>query len=106
MNRRLVVVGVFLIAFGLYLIASFPPFPPPITATGAASLAAALIVFWLSTRATFRPPPQAQALPEDLAKLEETEGPIPEVKFCRYCGAENKPDAVYCESCGREIEEV
>ncbi|MCK4636836.1 MAG: zinc-ribbon domain-containing protein [Methanomicrobia archaeon] len=26
------------------------------------------------------------------------------VKYCRYCGAENKDDAVFCESCGRSLE--
>jgi len=23
--------------------------------------------------------------------------------FCRYCGKENKPDAVYCEGCGKKL---
>jgi len=23
--------------------------------------------------------------------------------FCRYCGAQNKTDAVFCESCGKKI---
>lgn len=23
--------------------------------------------------------------------------------FCRYCGSENKPDAVYCERCERKL---
>lgn len=23
--------------------------------------------------------------------------------FCRYCGKENKPDAVYCEGCGKKF---
>lgn len=27
-----------------------------------------------------------------------------EKKFCRYCGAENATDAVFCEKCGRNIE--
>lgn len=26
-----------------------------------------------------------------------------EEKFCRYCGAENKTDAVFCEKCGKKI---
>lgn len=26
-----------------------------------------------------------------------------EKKFCRYCGAENKTDAVFCEKCGKNI---
>jgi hypothetical protein len=24
-------------------------------------------------------------------------------KYCRYCGAENKNDATYCEKCGKNI---
>jgi len=24
-------------------------------------------------------------------------------KFCRFCGTENKSDAVFCEKCGRQI---
>jgi ribosomal protein L40E len=27
-----------------------------------------------------------------------------EKKFCRYCGAENKTDAKFCEKCGKKIE--
>jgi len=27
-----------------------------------------------------------------------------EKKFCRYCGAENKSDAVFCEKCGKKID--
>ena len=23
--------------------------------------------------------------------------------FCRYCGKENKPDAIYCEGCGKNL---
>jgi hypothetical protein len=26
-----------------------------------------------------------------------------EKKFCRYCGAEQKSDAVFCEACGKKI---
>lgn len=34
--------------------------------------------------------------------------PVPEVKpqekkFCPYCGAEQKPDAAFCEKCGKKI---
>ena len=25
------------------------------------------------------------------------------IKFCRYCGAENKDDALFCEKCGKKI---
>jgi len=25
--------------------------------------------------------------------------------FCRYCGAKNKADAIFCESCGKRITE-
>jgi ribosomal protein L40E len=28
-----------------------------------------------------------------------------EKKFCRYCGTENKKDAVFCEKCGKKISE-
>lgn len=28
-----------------------------------------------------------------------------EKKFCRYCGTENKVDAVFCEKCGKRIAE-
>lgn len=28
-----------------------------------------------------------------------------EKKFCRYCGTENKSDAVFCEKCGKKITE-
>ncbi|MGD8506336.1 MAG: DUF996 domain-containing protein [Candidatus Bathyarchaeota archaeon] len=37
------------------------------------------------------------------------EAPTPTVsvekKFCRYCGAKNETDAIFCEKCGREISE-
>ncbi len=96
----------FLIAFGVYTINPIDPFIAPVTATGLASLAAAFIVLWWSTRPVSTPQAQAPALPEDLEKPEETQLAVSEVKYCRYCGGENKPDAVYCESCGREIEEL
>jgi len=25
--------------------------------------------------------------------------------YCRYCGVENKTDAIFCESCGRKMKE-
>jgi ribosomal protein L40E len=28
-----------------------------------------------------------------------------EKKYCRYCGTENKKDAVFCEKCGKKIRE-
>jgi hypothetical protein len=28
---------------------------------------------------------------------------ISEANFCRYCGAENKTDADFCEKCGKKI---
>jgi len=96
----------FLIAFGAYTINPIDPFIAPVTAAGLASLAAAFIVLWRSTRPVSTPQPQAPALPEDLERPEETQVPVSDVKYCRYCGAENKPDAVYCEACGREIEEL
>jgi len=36
------------------------------------------------------PPPSLVATPE-------------EKKFCRYCGTENKTDAIFCEKCGKKI---
>ena len=27
----------------------------------------------------------------------------PEMRFCRYCGAENRNDALFCEKCGKRI---
>jgi len=36
------------------------------------------------------PPPEPVATPE-------------EKRFCRYCGAEQKSDAVFCEKCGRKV---
>lgn len=36
-----------------------------------------------------------------------TEKPVASVtmekKFCRYCGTENKTDAVFCEKCGKKL---
>ena len=29
-----------------------------------------------------------------------------EKKFCRFCGTENKKDAVFCEKCGKKISET
>ncbi|MDH5363089.1 MAG: hypothetical protein OEW84_07225 [Aigarchaeota archaeon] len=106
MRRRFVVIGLFLIAFGVYSINPIDPFVAPVTAMGVASLATAFIVLWWSTRPVSTPQPQAPALPEDLERTKETQLAVSEVKYCRYCGGENKPDAVYCESCGREIEEL
>lgn len=109
-NRRLVVVGVFLVAFGLYStfgLYSIDGFVHPVVAaTGVASLVASSIVLWWSARPPVTPPSQAPVPPEDLEKPEETHVVVSGVKFCRYCGGENKPDAVYCESCGRQIEEL
>jgi len=39
------------------------------------------------------PPASPQAVPSQNA----------EVKFCRYCGEAAKPDAVFCEKCGRPV---
>ena len=40
-------------------------------------------------------------------KLESTpqivETTVKEKFFCRYCGKENKPDATFCESCGKQL---
>jgi hypothetical protein len=29
---------------------------------------------------------------------------LTEKKYCRYCGIENKSDAVFCEKCGKKID--
>ena len=26
--------------------------------------------------------------------------------YCRYCGAENKDDAMFCEKCGKKLDET
>jgi len=46
---------------------------------------------------------------ERLTKESEREKAKPKVEgkfFCRYCGAENSQDAVYCIKCGKKIGEV
>jgi len=45
----------------------------------------------------------------EVAKLEVESAPSvtkPKAEgkfFCRYCGKENKPDALYCEACGKKF---
>jgi len=31
--------------------------------------------------------------------------PTPSIIYCRYCGAENKTDAKFCQKCGKRIAE-
>jgi hypothetical protein len=31
---------------------------------------------------------------------------LAEKKYCRFCGTENKKDAVFCEKCGKKISET
>lgn len=31
---------------------------------------------------------------------------IPQVKFCRHCGVELAPDAIFCPKCGTKVVEV
>jgi len=45
-------------------------------------------------------------LEKQIEGLEPKDVTKPEVKgklFCRYCGKENKPDAIYCEGCGKNL---
>lgn len=48
----------------------------------------------LSTRARGSPPVPPPTMPSVV---------VEEKRFCRYCGAENKRDAVFCEKCARKI---
>jgi hypothetical protein len=32
--------------------------------------------------------------------------PPPNIAFCRYCGAQNTPDAVFCSKCGKKLTEA
>jgi len=46
------------------------------------------------------PPPQPQPLatPQVAPSTQ-----IAEKKYCRYCGAQNRYDAVFCEACGKKV---
>jgi ribosomal protein L40E len=39
----------------------------------------------------------------DTKTAESLSGKMDAHKYCRYCGMENKIDAVYCEKCGKQI---
>lgn len=43
------------------------------------------------------PPPPPRASPQTAPSQNA------EVRFCRYCGEATKPDAVFCEKCGRPV---
>ncbi len=54
------------------------------------------------------PPPPAPAPPSPAATPPQPTGPAPvsvEKVYCRYCGTENKTDAVFCVKCGKKIAE-
>lgn len=36
-------------------------------------------------------------------KTVSSEPLVMEKKYCRYCGAENKSDAIFCEKCGKKM---
>jgi len=44
------------------------------------------------------PPPPPPSSPQAVPSTQNAE-----VRFCRYCGEAAKPDAVFCEKCGRPI---
>ena len=49
---------------------------------------------------------QQKVFQEEIVAKKEDKKVDTEPKFyCRYCGVENKKDAVYCESCGRKLKE-
>jgi uncharacterized paraquat-inducible protein A len=50
------------------------------------------------TKTTFQPIPVPLPPPSS-----PVSGAILEKIFCRYCGAENATDAVFCEKCGKKI---
>jgi len=50
---------------------------------------------------------QQSAAKEKTVKLPNQKLPEDEIKFyCRYCGSENKVDAIFCERCGRQLKEI
>lgn len=51
------------------------------------------------TMAPVQPPPARVEARNETARPPETK----EKRFCRYCGAENKTDATFCEKCGKKI---
>jgi hypothetical protein len=58
----------------------------------------AVLIALASLRSPSPPDAGAQALQESGAATSEDED-----YFCRYCGAANENDAVYCEKCGRRL---
>lgn len=53
----------------------------------------------------FEPTHTQQTAPQEKIVMQnEDKMPVTEPKFyCRYCGSENKRDAIYCESCGKSL---
>jgi ribosomal protein L40E len=51
---------------------------------------------------------QSQSIIQDKTAISKNEEiPANEAKFyCRYCGAENKSDAAFCEKCGKQLRET
>jgi rRNA maturation endonuclease Nob1 len=50
---------------------------------------------------------QQRVLREEIVVKKEGTKVDTEPKFyCRYCGAENPSDAVFCEKCGKQIKEM
>ena len=52
---------------------------------------------------SMRPPGQATAQPTGPAPPMPSNAPAGTVKYCSYCGAENKLESTFCTHCGRRI---
>ena len=52
------------------------------------------------------PRPILQEKPVIAKKAEEAEEENENMFYCRYCGKENKSDAVFCEKCGKQLKEL
>lgn len=92
-----------------------------ILALGACGLVVATIVVYVvqkreiaaQTLAESAEVNRVEPSPPKQQKIEETAEASPEIKpspqpvgvYCRYCGATNKGDAVFCQACGKNIRE-